>query len=366
MRGFPRMKGTENNNIAKTDLKQPAEAGSSYLPNTLPQPNRKKELFGTGSSGEIVLRGGMTVEAALVFPFFLGLCALFFTFFAGQLLGLSLQKDLDAVCEDVAVWSYAVDFAESYTGTDLMSLADGGALSGALTGREEDIEALLSGEADLLAEIGTFLKEKASAFLWQALLKSWLIGRVGREKLDNSPFLENGAAGLSLSGSTLHGRELDLVLTYRVRCLLPFPFALHYKVVQRSCRRLWIGTVRTAPEEEGGEEASSEAEEQMVYVTAAGTVYHRTKYCRSLDIKVLAVDFSEIGPLRNNYGGKYYPCERCALRSGVQEGTVYLTREGDRYHIKRDCPSLKRTLIELSISEAQEKYRACRFCGDGS
>ena len=96
-------------------------------------PNKKenKSLSQDPISEAPFLPGSITVEAALTLPFFLLLFSLFFTFFSAQLWQLRLQRALDGVCEDVAVWSYLVDFAEDYCGKDILSLADGGLLEGA-------------------------------------------------------------------------------------------------------------------------------------------------------------------------------------------------------------------------------------------
>ncbi|MBR6704273.1 MAG: hypothetical protein IKI82_02485 [Lachnospiraceae bacterium] len=310
-------------------------------------------------SGTAQVRGSLTVEAALALPLFLLLCSLFFTFFSGQIWQLRLQNALDEVCEDVAVWSYLVDFAEDYTGADLLSLADGGRLSGALEGRTEDILPFLRGEADLLEEIKLFLAEKGSALLWQPLLTQWICGKVGRDALRASP-IAGKDGGLSLSGSSLHDRELDLVLSYEIESPLRFPLALRYPVVQRSCRRLWIGT---KVDKKQAEEEDEEEEEGICYVTAYGSVYHTTKSCRVLALKIMTVEASQLPSLRNTSGGKYYPCDRCA-RNKVPEGTtVIVTEPGTRYHFRQDCPSLKRTIQEISEGEAKEKYRPCHYCG---
>lgn len=323
--------------------------------------NEKESRLPKNSAPEAFsLAAGMTVEAALALPVFLLLCALFFTFFHGQMWQMRFQKNLDEICEDVSVWSYVVSFAEDYTGTNLMSLADGGKLSGALEGKTEDIKALLSGKTDLVSEIGMFLAEKGSALLWQALLKEWLIAKVGRDALESS-LIRDGADGLSLSGSTLHGRDLDLVLSYRVRSLFSFPLQLDYPIVQRCCRRLWIGTPVRKAENTNEEEM---AEEAVAYVTANGSVYHLSRECRVLALRMETVPFATVGSLRNTSGGKYYPCKRCT-RGEAPPVSVIITVPGTRYHFSADCPSLIRYITEMALSEAQEKYRACHYCGGG-
>lgn len=322
---------------------------------------KNKSLSQTRFSEAHYLPASLTVEAALVLPLFLLLCSLFFTFFSGQLLQLRLQRSLDEICQDVAVWSHIIDLAEDYTGQDLLSLADGGLISGALDKDSDALSALLGGQADLAAEIKLFLLEKGSALVWQPLIKEWLIARVGRGTLDASP-LKDGAGGLSLSGSSLHGRELDLVLSYQVESPLRIPFQLSYQVVQRSCRRLWVGT--RVDKDFGEEEAEEESSEEAIcYITETGSVYHLDKGCRVLALKKETVAFSDIPSLRNTGGGKYYPCERCASQGSYGIVTVIITIPGHRYHFKEDCRNLKRTIIEISLSEAQEQYRPCGFCG---
>ena len=322
----------------------------------------RQRLSKSRDPGAASFPASLTVEAALTLPLFLLLCSLFFTFFSGQIWQLRLQKALDDVCEDVAVWSYLIDFADDYTSIDLLALADGGLISGALDGDGDSVAALLAGEADLISEIRVFLAAKGSALLWQPLLKSWVAARAGTEALRASPVID-GAQGLSLSGSSLHGRNLDLVLSYEIGSAVRFPFQLRYPVVQRSCRRLWIGTKVEKPDSQEDTEEEEEKQEDIVYVTANGAVYHLTKSCRVLALKILTVDASVLPTLRNTSGGKYYPCDRCAKNQTLSGTTVIITEPGTRYHYRFDCPSLKRTIRELPVSEAKEKYRPCHYCG---
>ena len=300
----------------------------------------------------------LSVEAALALPLFLLVLSLFFTFFSGQLWQLRLQKAIDEICEDVAVWSYILDFADDYTGSDLLALAEGGRLSGVLKGNPSDLADLLQ-KGEWREEIKLFALEKGSALIWQRLIKEWLIRKLGREALTAS-LISGGPEGLSLSGSTLRNRNLDLVLAYRIHSPFSLPFRLEYPIVQRSCRRLWIGTrVNKTPNEE------EETEEETVYVTGSGQVYHISRQCRVLAITPTQTDESGVVAARNLSGAKYKACQRCTRGRPVKQA-AWVTPYGTRYHLKEDCSSLIRNIGEIAISEAEEKYRPCHYCTGGS
>lgn len=330
----------------------------------LPQPQTyesfrtPKSLSKTPASGAF-FRAVMTVEAAIAFSLFLLLCGLFFTFYQEQAAALKAQRALDEVSEAVAEWSYAVSFAEKYTGTDLMSIADGSAVSSVLAG-EAKWTTLLGGKEKIIREVKAFLAEKGAAILWQAAVKEIVAEKIGAKAL-KAAGIEGGAAGLSLSGSTLRARELDLVLSFRIVSKVGFPFRLHIPVTVRSLRRLWIGTVSLQPETQGQEE--TEEEETVVYVTENGEVFHRSLQCRILKIRPVAVPAAEVGDRRNSSGAKYYPCDYCCHGRPVTTGLVYITDDGIRYHADRDCGEITRYVRKIGLSEAEEKYRPCYYCG---
>lgn len=332
--------------------------------NILPVPRNpmcdqsQNKLSKAPSSGE-ELSAGITVEAAAAGTLFLLACCLFLTFFGGELLRLRLQEALDSACRKAAVWSVGLAVADEYTDVDLLALADTQAGSSGLSGLKKRVLSVLQGDSLLMDELEEFAVREGTALLWQELLRQWIIASVGRDRLERS-FLQGGPSGLSLLGSTLEERNLDLVLRYRVQSPLPAPFGFSYPVVQRSCRRLWIGTkaLKITEEEEEEEEAS-------VLVTRYGTVYHTTAGCRSLNLHTMEVGAETVDLLRNEAGAKYYPCEYCARRP-VYEGTVIITTDGNRYHTRADCGAISRHLSRLSLSEAKEKYRPCRFCAAGT
>lgn len=99
--------------------------------------------------------------------------------------------------------------------------------------------------------------------------------------------------------------------------------------------------------------------ETYVYITSTGSKYHFSEDCTYLKVNVKAAVVEEIRYLRNGSGEKYYPCEYCNPKG---EGLVYLTEWGNRYHGKANCPSLKRTVYIIPLSEAGERT-ACSKCG---
>lgn len=166
--------------------------------------------------------------------------------------------------------------------------------------------------------------------------------------------IQGGAAGLSLLSDSLLDNDgiVDMVLRYRVN--LPFlpGEAFSLLCVQRVRVRAFTGFMPA-----GGK--AGQEEEQKVYVTETGTVYHTNKYCTHLNLSTRAVHAGNVATLRNNNGGKYYACELC---KGVPESgdMVYLTRHGDRYHGNTGCPGLKRTWKEIPLSETEGRSLCTR------
>lgn len=111
------------------------------------------------------------------------------------------------------------------------------------------------------------------------------------------------------------------------------------------------------PIEGDGETTASE----YVYVTPEGERYHHSRECVSLRIRIEAVSADALRSRRNQSGGRYAPCERC---HPAETGLFYITSEGDRYHARSDCASLKRTVRMVLLEEAVAEGRsACQKCG---
>ncbi len=101
-------------------------------------------------------------------------------------------------------------------------------------------------------------------------------------------------------------------------------------------------------------------EEEYVYITESGTVYHRSRECSHLKVTVHIIDAKDASGKRNDYGQSYKPCEKCAV--GCSTGLVFITDKGDRYHNSASCSGLKRTIKTVPISEVGERGE-CSMCG---
>lgn len=164
-------------------------------------------------------------------------------------------------------------------------------------------------------------------------------------------FIRYGRMGIRLSQSDFSGNYIYLQADYRLR----LPFGLFGKrdipVTQRLKCRKWTGQAA-----DGG------AQEEIVYITPAGSVYHRKRDCSYLNPSVSSTAKSGIGRLRNEDGGKYYPCESCMKGADAGCGTVYVTKFGDRYHSRRDCAKIRRNVLAVRLPEAGGR-NACSKCG---
>ena len=163
---------------------------------------------------------------------------------------------------------------------------------------------------------------------------------------------ESGVAFRDLSAACEDGR-VELLVEYRIKPFIRWLPVGDVKFKDRFLGHAWTGYW-------GNEGHRDETKEDYVYVTKTGSKYHMSQDCTYLRVKVQAVDYGQMEFLRNQSGGKYYPCLRCRP---VKRGMVYITADGGSFHSQSDCSSLKRTVYMLPLSEAEKDYDACGKCG---
>ncbi len=107
----------------------------------------------------------------------------------------------------------------------------------------------------------------------------------------------------------------------------------------------------------------SSSQSGTVYVAENGVVYHRDTSCSHLALSIHTCQMSQLEKLRNQYGSRYVPCERCG-HPGDGSTNVYITETGRAWHTDRHCSGLKRTLEAMSQEEADRSgLRPCTRCG---
>ncbi len=262
------------------------------------------------------LRGSMTVEASIVLP-------LFIFFFVNIMTMFNIIK----VQDDITAALHQTGSEMSRMAFDVR-LAQGGGDAGGLDA--------VAGAAGIF-----YAKGKVKEYLGDELDYSCVSG---------------GYDGVSFLWSrVLLGNDIiDLVADYKVHPLIPVIGFGEFKVRSRFYGHAWTGY------DIANGLGADEHEEELVYVTEYGEVYHRSIDCRYLNLKVRSVDMGELRNERNSSGGKYYPCEYCGGKAGA--GNVFITEHGDKYHSSVNCAGLKRKIYTIRLSEVGGR-RPCSHCG---
>ncbi len=270
-------------------------------------------------SNHNAFRASMTVEASIALP-------LFIFFFVNIMVVFNIvkvQSDMEAALHQ--------------TGSEMSLMAFDLRLGEGLLGDYEG-----SG-VDTVAGAGgiIFAKEMIRDYLGKGIEGSCV---------------KNGFDGISFINSrVLLGNDyIDLVMDYKVQPMIPIVGFKEFPVESRFFGHAWTGYDIEAGFGE------MENEEEMVYVTEHGEVYHRSVDCEHLHIKAKSVDMRDLKSQRNKDGKIYYPCEYCGEAIGA--GNVFITGYGERYHSSVGCPGLKRKIYTIPISQVGSK-RPCSTCG---
>ena len=262
-------------------------------------PGNKQKLNGTGSA-PADLRGSLTIEASLVIPVFL--FAMFLVLSVINLLRfhLNLQEAVHQEAKKLAMTAF-----ESWDCSD-------------------------------------------------GSVRSSVLARLDGRLMDKAP-VKGGGAGIDFSGSRLDNREIvEINAAYEAQLPYDFFHIFGYRFAARCVMHTYIGYEMGL-----GERTAENKDEEYVYVTETGTVYHTDRECSYLRLSIRETDMDSIKQLRNSSGHKYYACESCGHAAGDR---VYITTDGTCYHSSLSCSGLKRTVSCVPLSEAGGK-KACSRCG---
>jgi len=281
----------------------------------------------------------LTVEASLVLPVIL----LFFVAFLYFIQIFILQEKLQQAITDTGLGMARA----AYMFSDFF-----------------DADEIKNFDTSLLEEE---LKQDLPEFL-HALSDGGMIKYAVKKRLKaqnlNPSCIAGGFDGICFDDSVIlrDTDDIDVVARYKVRIPIRFFGLFERDVIQRARLRGWSG-LKLPALYKAIEEDEEENTEKTVYVTESGTVYHLDRNCSHIKLSVTAINGIPTWQ-RNNNGGKYKPCESCLNFDHPEKGTYYITLYGDRYHIKADCPGIKRTIRQVPVSQVGH-LDPCKRCGGG-
>lgn len=123
-------------------------------------------------------------------------------------------------------------------------------------------------------------------------------------------------------------------------------------------RRCWIGIGGKL--ERCGAGFVSEEEEEMVYVGAKMSRYHRYRDCHYISNDYRCVSLADALEMSNSYGNRFRACSIC-MKEDTDVSQVYITDEGKHYHSSKTCSSMNAYVRAVPLSEV-EALGECSYC----
>ncbi len=290
------------------------------------------------------LRGSLTLEAALVLPVFIFTILAFIYLLQVLILHNDIQEAITEIGLDSAKYGYVYEsLGGSFNSSDSINNSNFNYKSedGVI---DSSIETLIARSID-------------SIYFKTALYKKLDVESV------NDSIIKDGFTGIHtfLSSYMDEGDEVDVILNYNIKLPLAFINIIDFQMVQRVKLKSWNG-YRPTPKFTKENEDTKDKDEEMVFITATGNVYHTSDSCSHISLSIRNVPYNQLDKLRNKAGGKYKSCSLCW--SSYEDGsTVYITASGDRYHGDVKCSGLKRTVTKVPISKVIGR-KMCKRCGN--
>ena len=195
-----------------------------------------------------------------------------------------------------------------------------------------------------------------SASLSDAAATVMVINNVGSEAINHANVIGN-VAGIYMINSKIlkDNKDIDLVASYNIRVPFDMLKLMPIHIVQRAKVRGFVGYDCL------NDDDKDKDDEQIVYITRTGKVYHLHRDCTYIQPVVYTVNESEISSKRNESGAKYYRCEICE-DTPVTDHNVYITQYGTAWHTDANCTAIKKGVQAIKISEIGNRT-PCSKCG---
>lgn len=268
------------------------------------------------------MKGLLTIEAAVILPFFA--CFMVFILYFFRILQVQA----------------GISQALQYTGRRIAAEYSVQTAGGTVNAEDEKNKVNITNEKESQSDMLGLLRAE---LLFQKQLK---------KQSCPTQYIRHGEAGISLIQSDFSENFVDLKAVYRMKLPIALLGDIQYRIVQEAKCRKWTGYALGQDTQE---------DDTWLYYTEHGTVYHASRFCTHLDLSIHGVTYTQVGSSRNKSGGKYHKCEKCESEVSSR-AMVYITDYGDRYHSSLTCSGLKRSIYMIRRSKATEK-RMCSKCG---
>lgn len=182
-------------------------------------------------------------------------------------------------------------------------------------------------------------------------LQKDLVENIGSERLEQS-IIEGGSGGIQCWTSYYNTVHEEIIINVNYKIKLPVPGFLNLAIKKNVQLKIKTWT--------GKAEQTASEEEEIVYVTDTGIVYHEDYQCAYLQLSITFVPSSSLIDIRNESGGIYQPCEKCV--HGQSMAGVYITKYGTKYHNSLSCSGVKRSIRAIKKSEVFG-MGGCTKCG---
>lgn len=171
-------------------------------------------------------------------------------------------------------------------------------------------------------------------------LQQDIIENIGSERLERS-IIEGGSGGIQCWTSYYNtvNEEVIVKVNYKIKLPVPGFFNLDIKKKVELKVKAWTGRA----------EHDNSEDEEIVYVTDTGVVYHSDYQCAYLQLSITFLPSSTLIDVRNDSGGIYQPCEKCV--HGQAMAGVYITKYGTKYHNSLSCSGVKRSIRAVKKSD---------------
>ncbi|HEX3022130.1 MAG TPA: TadE family protein [Lachnospiraceae bacterium] len=318
----------------------------------------------------------LTIEAALILPpFIFAICCLLF-FLQVLYVQEAIQQGLYKTAKYSSEIAFGYDYVINYKADDESNAIDEPVQSTEVTPKEEQKvgigSAISVADSDNGAGSSQVSSSDEDAKSDNLVSKVITIGAIRNKfcsvsdnKVLSMPCIANGENGILLSLSNYNDEtdEIDIVAYYNIDIPIKMFGLQQIPALQRIKVKAFVGSKMDDGTDDGEKDTNEDgSQDEIVFITETGTVYHRSRDCTHLKLSIKLVTCEELDSLRNASGGKYYPCEICG--SNEKQATYYITNQGGCYHSDIHCSGLKRTVYEIALSEVGSRS-PCTRCGKG-